>query len=223
MTNDLSDAFGASGKSLAGILLPRTPAAPRPERPADTDTEPAPDQAPADRRRPATDTTKTPPKTAPADPPAAKAPQQRRRASTGTPRRSAASVEPADAPAAASYQISVYVLPQVLTTAAGRRDEEGLTNAEIAFDAIDENQHRLAGLVRERRTQPRPQSSLFPARTRRGRPGPSTVSTGEGRRVLWAFRATTAELQVIDRLVTSTGAESRSELVSVALEASLLR
>ena len=124
-----------------------------------------------------------------------------------------------------SYQVPVYVHPGVRNAATDRRKTDKLTNAEIAFDALDEVQHRLTALIRDRRLQARPDSSLFPGRIRRGRlaGGGAAAAVGDARRVLWGFRATGAELEIIDRLVTDTGAESRSELVAVALEETLLR
>ena len=124
-----------------------------------------------------------------------------------------------------SYQVPVYVHPGVRNAATDRRKTEKLTNAEIAFDALDEVQHRLTALIRDRRLQARPDSSLFPGRVRRGRlaGGGAAAAVGDARRVLWGFRATGAELEIIDRLVADTGAESRSELVAVALEETLLR
>ena len=124
-----------------------------------------------------------------------------------------------------SYQVPVYVHPGVRNAATDRRKTDKLTNAEIAFDALDEVQHRLTALIRDRRLQARPDSSLFPGRVRRGRlaGGGAAAAVGDARRVLWGFRATGAELEIIDRLVADTGAESRSELVAVALEETLLR
>lgn len=123
-----------------------------------------------------------------------------------------------------SYQVGVYVHPHARSAAIGRRKTEKITNAEIVFDAIDAVQHRLEGLIRERRVKARPESSLFPGRVRRGRKAGGGVTTleGDARRVLWQFRASGAELEVIDRLMERSGAESRSELVAVALETTLL-
>ena len=124
-----------------------------------------------------------------------------------------------------SHQTAVYVHPRVKTIATAQRREQKVSNAEIAFDAIDAVQHRLAKLIRTRRLQNRPESSLFPGRLRRGpiSGGGAAAAAGETRRVLWGFRATDQELAVIDRLVELTGAESRSELVATALEEVLLQ
>lgn len=154
------------------------------------------------------------------------APTRSRRAATGgRARGQARSANPAGLDPSTSYQVPVYVHPGVRVAATTKRKTEKLTNAEIAFNAIDEVQHRLAGLVRDRRLQARPDSSLFPDRVRRGRLGGGGAAStdGDARRVLWGFRATGAELEIIDRLADDCGAESRSELVAVALEETLLR
>lgn len=124
-----------------------------------------------------------------------------------------------------SYPVPIYVHPAVKTAASSRRKEFKLTNAEIAFDALDEVQHRLAGLVRDRRLRARPDTSLFPGRVRRGRlaGGRAEGAATDVRMVLYQFRATEAELEIIDRLVAESGAESRSELVAAAMEESLLK
>ena len=124
-----------------------------------------------------------------------------------------------------SYPVPVYLHPAVRAAAVNQRKDTKCTNAEIALNAIDDVQHRLPGLIRDRRLQARPESSLFPARVRRGRfaGGGAAASAGDARRVLFQFRATEAELEVIDRLASEHGAESRSELIAVAMEESLLR
>ncbi|WP_214417073.1 ribbon-helix-helix protein, CopG family [Sphaerisporangium fuscum] len=119
-----------------------------------------------------------------------------------------------------TYQISVYLLPAAVRAAEEIRRRTGMTNAAIAYDALDVLRDRLAELLTARRSGPgRPSDSLFPSRR-----GQSTrvVAAREGRRQLWAMRATDAELEVIDRLCRQTGAKSRSELISCALEAQLL-
>lgn len=194
---DLGEAFGGSARGrrdLGGMLPPRRPAT-EPAAPSPTAAEPEPSP----------------------DPVAPVPPRQRQPRTT---RRTPPAPEPG---ADTSFQVQVYVLPGVLSAASRRRKDDGLTNAEVAFDAVDAVQSRLPGLVRDRRTKPRQEGSLFPARAvRRPRAGADAGAT-EGRRVPWVMRCTAAELEVLDRLVASTGAESRSELVSVALEAALLR
>lgn len=189
----LEDTFGPSARSQPGLA---GMLAPRP-RTAPTprpESDPAPDPPPVAARE--------------------EKPQPRRSRTTGA---SASPPEPE-----VSYQVSVYVLPAARSRAKARREAEGVTNAEIAFAAIDSLQHRLGGLVAQRRTTPPTEGSLFPPRvSRRRRPGVDPGATA-GRRVLWAIQATTEELKVLDRLVKASGAESRSELVSVALEAALL-
>lgn len=163
--------------------------------------------------------------------PAVSAPEQRtpsrsrRGASSGRSRSPGRNSGSAELDPSTSYQVPVYVHPRVREAATTLRKSEKLTNAEIAFNAIDEVQHRLGGLIRDRRLQARPDSSLFPGRVRRGRlgGGGAASTAGEARRVLWGFRATGAELEIIDRLAADNGAESRSELVAVALEETLLR
>lgn len=148
-----------------------------------------------------------------------------RRGSSARPRGGGRAPQDTDLDANISYQVPVYVHPAVRTAAVTRRKEDKLTNAEIAFNALDEVQHRLPGLIRDRRLQARPENSLFPGRIRRGRlgGGGAASTAGEARRVLWQMRATSGELEVIDGLVERSGAESRSELIAVAMEETLLR
>ena len=148
-----------------------------------------------------------------------------RRGSTARPRGGGRAPQDTDLDANISYQVPVYVHPAVRTAAGTRRKEDKLTNAEIAFNALDEVQHRLPGLIRDRRLQARPENSLFPGRIRRGRlgGGGAASTAGEARRVLWQMRATSGELEIIDGLVERSGAESRSELIAVAMEETLLR
>jgi len=124
--------------------------------------------------------------------------------------------EPASAEAEEATATSVYIHPDAKTKIRKLRD--GRTNAEIALGAIDAVHERLAELVDAHHTQAPPggEGSLFPGRrttTGRRRGGP--------RRVLWTIQITPAETAVIDRLMTETGAASRSELVAVAVEAHL--
>jgi hypothetical protein len=121
-----------------------------------------------------------------------------------------------------SFQISVYLLPEAKTVAGQIRATEGKTNAEIAFDAIDAVHSDLPGLLEQRRVSPRPENSLFPARRRKRNRRVPAGQGGAGRRVLWALQVTDEEAKILDGLVQTVGAESRSELISVAMEADLL-
>ena len=190
----------------AAPVNPETTSSAGPEPPAQSSTSPPTASAAATRERPA-------------------AARSRRGSGSTRSRGSGRTSESSDLDPSVSYQVPVYVHPAVRAAATTRRKTEKLTNAEIAFDAIDEVQHRLPALIRDRRLQARPDSSLFPGRVRRGRlPGGGAATTvGDARRVLWGFRATGAELEIIDRLSADTGAESRSELIAVALEETLLR
>lgn len=119
--------------------------------------------------------------------------------------------------------MSAYVLPAAKAEVARVRTQAGRTNAEVVFDAIDAVHHELPHLIAARNTVWRPEDSLFPARVQRRRRqqgrGPAETAA---RRILWTLRATTAELEILDRMAGECGAESRSELISVAVEAALL-
>lgn len=126
-------------------------------------------------------------------------------------------VDDADADDDLAAQISVYVLPAVVTSV--RRNRKGRTNAQIAFQAITALRDRLPELVASHRTAAvKPTAAVGPFAPQsgdRGNNGP--------RRVLWTFKATGRNQKVLDQIVTEVGAASRSELVAAALEAHLLR
>lgn len=128
-----------------------------------------------------------------------------------------------DAPAVvpATFQVGVYLLPTAVAAAEKVRRRHSIQNAVIAFDALDAHRDELHHLVTQRKTAAaaRPADSLFPSR-----PSKSTRSTAarQGRRQLWSLQATTEELAILDQLATDAGASSRSELISVAVEAFLL-
>jgi hypothetical protein len=119
----------------------------------------------------------------------------------------AAPVSPAATPTAATTrQVTVYVLPHV--PAAIRKGRAGRSNADVVYDAVDAIRDRIGELLAARRDSPS-NGSLF-ARERRHR-------TGEGR-VSWSFNASPANRSVLDQLANTHGT-TRSELVSIALEA----
>lgn len=118
-----------------------------------------------------------------------------------------------------TFQVPTYVRAKVKSAAQQRRAREQQTNAELAFEAIDATFADLHELLRQRRTTTRRPDSLFPPRQRRVH-GSSTQP--DTRVVPWVIQATAAEIAVLDGLVGELGAESRSELIAVALEAHLL-
>lgn len=205
------------GSDRLGLLSRRTspsapsaPPVPPPSQP--TDSDPAEEETTPDSPGHAA---------APQEPAAPSAPARR---CTGRPR--PAPTAKADAPPTAeeqpgdefTSQVSVYLAADALVAVRRVRRETGRTNAEVAFAAIDATHHQLRELVARRRAGAgRPDGFLFPVR-RSGRP-----SAGPGRRVvLWAMRATSAEVAILDRLVDEAGAASRSELIASAIEGDLL-
>jgi hypothetical protein len=118
-----------------------------------------------------------------------------------------------------SFQIPVYVRPAVKAAAQQRRVRDRVTNAEVAFSAIDEMFPQLGQLLQARRTVARRDGSLFPSRRQRAR---GSSAEPQSRRVAWVLQATAEELGVLDSLVVELGAESRSELIAAALEAHLV-
>lgn len=115
-------------------------------------------------------------------------------------------------------QIAVYITTDAVTTARAIR-RPGVTNAHIALRAVEDMHGKLKELVATRRAgesrEVLPGSSLFPSRSG------TAAGTRNVRRVLWAVRLTPAEVAVVDDLARAAGAASRSELVSVAVEAYL--
>jgi hypothetical protein len=111
----------------------------------------------------------------------------------------------------------VYVLPAVAEAARRyRRSHRGTSHADIALDAIEARRDELEALVAERHSMTvRAAGELFPARGSRRRRSDGTP------RVLWTIFLTAAEIRVVDRLATEVGAASRSELISVAVEAEM--
>src|SRR5690606_11144152 len=183
----LGEAFGLAGK------LPSRRAA----------ATPTPAQAPVQAPEPPEAAVQVPP---PAPEPAAE--------ETPAPARRADPPQPADD---STFQVSVYVLPDVVRALDGARRRTGRTNAELAYDALDAVRGRLEELVTARRGGgDRPAGSLFPGRRSRAS---RAAASADGRRRLWSMKATADELEVLDGLVEETGARSRSEVISCALEA----
>ena len=116
-----------------------------------------------------------------------------------------------------AFPVAVYLLPEVARKLTQIRRSTGQTNADMSLDSIDHWHRRgqLGKLIAQRQvgTRKRTKDSIFPERRGGGR-----AKTGQHRK-LWTLQATLPELKVIDNLVEEFGANSRSELVSVALEA----
>ena len=126
---------------------------------------------------------------------------------------------PAEFDQTQSFQIPVYLLPAAKAAAQQRRARDRVTNAEVAFAAIDTTFPELQQLLQSRRTVERKEGSLFPSRRHRIR---GSSAEPQSRRVAWVLQATAEELSILDSLVVELGAESRSELIAAALEAHLL-
>lgn len=91
--------------------------------------------------------------------------------------------------------------------------------AVLAMDAIDEaiKDGTLKDLVDMRHTQSRPAESAFPSRrTRRRKPKGSKTSASK---VLQQVQMTEPELDALRTIQEQVGAETRSEVISVAVEA----
>ncbi|MFI6029392.1 hypothetical protein [Amycolatopsis magusensis] len=117
-----------------------------------------------------------------------------------------------------TFQTTIYVLPEARRLAKARRDDTGQLNATIAMDAVDEalRHEWLPTLIAKRQQKPRPEDSRFPSRRAVRRSRPRGLKSNP--RVIWQLFFTADELKVLDEIIDETGAASRSELVSVALE-----
>ncbi|GII05752.1 ribbon-helix-helix protein, CopG family [Planobispora takensis] len=118
----------------------------------------------------------------------------------------------------ATYPVGVYLLPATIAAVSKRRKARRVENVNVALGAIDELCDELPALIAARRSAGRSSDSLFPPRRSESH---QAAAARDGRRRLWSFQATAAEVRVIDRLVESTGARSRSELIACAMEAYL--
>lgn len=206
---DLSKQFGGSARGSLGSLLPPRPLARPAQVPHTADPEPPPalePEPPAQDEAAIADGAASDPDPAPAA-----------RSRTRTPSRRLQPA-PAQMSSSQSFQVATYVRPAVKAAAQQRRTRDRATNAEIAFEAIDATFSRLQQLLQQRRTVQRHPDSLFPARTRRQF---GSSAQPETRMVPWVLQATADEIKVLDDLVSELGAESRSELIAVALEAHL--
>jgi hypothetical protein len=110
----------------------------------------------------------------------------------------------------------VYLSSAAKAAAERRRKQNGVTNAEIVLDALDQTHDELAELLASTHTASRSEDSLFPSRRTRRASSPAT------RKVAFSFQATAVELTIIQGMVRDFGAESQSELIAVAMEHYLL-
>ena len=206
----LNDTFGKSARSL--VSPGRRPAAPSttPQATPREPQAPAPEAAPAPAREPES--------TAPQR--TATEPEQPSTSGSATPApepgATAGGTDAYSAGAEATSGSIIYVSPTLRDTLDGLRKRQRCTNADLVFDAVDRTQQQLADMVARQHRQDRPANSLFAGRASRTR---QRAATPGDRTVPFTFRATAAELAVIDEQVERTGASSRSVLLAVALEA----
>ncbi len=190
--DNLADAFGTPATEL-GKLLPRRTSAPS----APVDAPPAEEEALAH---------------APAPTPIEAGPAITVRSS-----RSVAKTLKRSQPTGTgdlTRPVPIYLLPEVIAALRNETRTQRVTNAQLALEALDQLHNDLGRLISLRRTGPVQDGSLFPPRMVRSR----RLQGSDERRRLWTFQATDRELEVIDRLMRSASAESRSELVATALE-----
>lgn len=91
---------------------------------------------------------------------------------------------------------------------------QGVTYKELILDALEATADELAGLVAARQPRPRDAGSLFAGERT------AIVARPEGRRQV-GIKLSEGSIRAIDDLTASNGAKSRSELVTVALDAYL--
>lgn len=217
--SNLAEQFGQSARGLVRPgQRPRTRPEATPRPPADPSS---PAESDAGEVEPQREATPSPADTTTADTSAA-GPTTANSEQEGSSGETAASpdVNPGPVPAMATVQSIVYVAPAVRDALDVVRKRDRRTNAELVFDALDRTQHQLPELVARQHRQERPVNSLFATRQSRTR---QRATTPAERTVPFSYRATAAELSVIDQLVTTAGAASRSALIAVALEAVFAR
>lgn len=210
MSQNLSDAFGASAR---GLVRPGQ----RPHRNAQpTAAEPA-----EETRSGPSAATQAPPEP-PLSTPAAEEPSVRAEPDPRPAHEEEQGNQARDeqGPAPATSQSIVYLAPALRDALDSARKRDRRTNADLVFDAIDRAQYQLPELIRRQQRLDRPPNSLFSARPSRTR---QRATTPAERTVPFSFRATADELSVIDRLVEETNASSRSSLVAAAVEATFGR
>lgn len=113
-----------------------------------------------------------------------------------------------------TVQVTSYITAEALAAVKKLRGP-GTPGGYVALEAISAMQDRLALLISERQAghvRAPVAGGLFPSR--------SGAAAGKGAaRRMWLIRLTPAELEIVDSLAAEFGAASRSELISVAVEA----
>ena len=218
---DLSSAFAKPSRA-AGIKLPpakkATPGArTAPQRPVSPvpDPEPAPDsegsQNASASSQEAPEITKAA-KTAPAArPPAKRAGRSTAanpaRATTSTPR-----------PAAGQGRLVLWTPVTIRARMQAVQAQRGALYLDQVLDALEATVDRLPELVAQATSTPHVQGKLFE------RAITTAVETGPAQRVQLTIRGLLdSQLAVIDQLVESSGAPSRSALINAALDETLPR
>lgn len=112
------------------------------------------------------------------------------------------------------HRVSVY-LSQAAALAARRTE---LVRGALAIEAVEAAMERgvLPLLIKIRGGGVKKQGSRFPARTHSRRV--TKPARGVSTRTLWQPSFTAEEIRVLDEILDEVGAESRSQLISVAVE-----
>jgi hypothetical protein len=109
---------------------------------------------------------------------------------------------------------AVYVSPGVKQRFEAYRHKQKATNLQVVLEAISSKHHELADIIKRSAFSTAPVNPLFPA-------DPSAVRYVGGGSVQIGFSATPEQEQVIDRIGTDLGFETRSTWIAPVLNAFL--
>lgn len=109
---------------------------------------------------------------------------------------------------------AVYVSPGVKQRFEAYRHKQKATNLQVVLEAISSKHHELADIIKQSAFHTAPVNPLFPA-------DPSAVRYVGGGSVQIGFSATPEQEQVLDRLGTELGFETRSTWIAPVLNAFL--
>ena len=109
---------------------------------------------------------------------------------------------------------AVYVSPGVKQRFEAYRHKRKATNLQVVLEAISSKHHELADIIKRSAFSTTPVNPLFPA-------DPSAVRYVGGGSVQIGFSATPEQEQVIDRIGTDLGFETRSTWIAPVLNAFL--